>query len=537
MKGDQWHNGKYTVVPKVSENKGLNFLDQSAEDYLKEIKKYLAEKGVRPDKPLAFLCNPPYRSDDDQTTDAIMYKPHTTILEITASDAGNERYCCFLAQMKLICDIAESSGLPDDSLLLLFTKSAWLTKRAIFASVRTHLLSVFEDCGGMLVNGSEFFDVKGSWPVAFTIWRYKGKDANLDPLRSVSLIDLTWVKKDQLVQIPWEAPAEMERACKGVICHPNARTVELGQDRMTLKVWSGETRRDFMRSKRKAEKTQCIVGGLPAGDRRHDNKNAYGETDGGFIGFMDDLTPCRIKDSQAGVPWLRLNNQFMDIKKNRCFSGPPTHFGYCAYDLASSKKLFFWYALAKTFIQHPYPMWVDADDMWAPPNPERLTPGVFQAAFAIGYAENECIDARFPANNPVSGTPELTVNNPMTANNPNSFWSTEMRPYLRGASSNLVTLLASIDELFSVWCRLFGRRAELPISDRPYILDDMTLTITAGIVQIRDYARETDDQNLLRGLSRIQGVLKPVKSEFFELVTSRTGLDYFGMEGKQLCAQ
>jgi hypothetical protein len=29
MKGDQWHNGKFTVVPKVSENKGLNFLDRT----------------------------------------------------------------------------------------------------------------------------------------------------------------------------------------------------------------------------------------------------------------------------------------------------------------------------------------------------------------------------------------------------------------------------------------------------------------------------------------------------------------------------
>jgi hypothetical protein len=157
MKGDQWHNGKFTVIPKVSENKGLNFLDRSAEDYLKEIKKYLAEKGLKPDRPLAFLCNPPYRGDDDQTTDAITYKPHASILEVTGTDAGSEGYCCFLAQMKLICDVADSNGLPDDSLLLLFTKSAWLTKRPIFEGVRTHLLSVFEDCGGMLVNGSEFF--------------------------------------------------------------------------------------------------------------------------------------------------------------------------------------------------------------------------------------------------------------------------------------------------------------------------------------------------------------------------------------------
>ena len=39
MKGDAWHNGKFTVIPKVSEDKGLNFLDKSAEDYIIILKK------------------------------------------------------------------------------------------------------------------------------------------------------------------------------------------------------------------------------------------------------------------------------------------------------------------------------------------------------------------------------------------------------------------------------------------------------------------------------------------------------------------
>ena len=73
MKGDSWHNGKFTVVPKVSENKGLNFLDKSAGDYIRILRSYLIEKGHNPDKPIAFLCNPPYRSDDDQVADTIRY--------------------------------------------------------------------------------------------------------------------------------------------------------------------------------------------------------------------------------------------------------------------------------------------------------------------------------------------------------------------------------------------------------------------------------------------------------------------------------
>jgi hypothetical protein len=91
-----------------------------------------------------------------------------------------------------------------------------------------------------------------------------------------------------------------------------------------------------------------------------------------------------------------------------------------------------------------------------------------------------------------------------------------------------MTLIASVDGLFSEWRRLFGRRTELHISDKPYLLDDMPLTLSAGIVQIRDYAREADDQTLLRGLSQIQEALKSVKSDFSEVVTSRAGLNYFG---------
>ena len=330
MKGDQWHNGKYTVVPKTSENKGLNFLDRSAEGYLEELRVHLDEQGQKPDKPLAFLCNPPYRSDDDQAAEKIGYAVHPSITELTGKDASSERYCYFLAQMKRICDAARSTGIPDESRLLLFTKSAWLTNRKIFSPIRTHMLESFENLAGILVNGAEVFDVKGKWPVAFTVWSYNSKHKALDGNREIPLTDLTWLTKEQLKQVPWDDPDEMEKACERIFSHRDARTVELGKDRIPLKTWSGETRRDFMRGKRKNEKTQRTVGGLPVGDHRHNNKKAYGEMNGSFIGFMDDLTPCRIKTSQADKPWLRINNQFMDLKKNRCFSGPPTHFGYCA---------------------------------------------------------------------------------------------------------------------------------------------------------------------------------------------------------------
>jgi hypothetical protein len=64
---DLGDHSKCMVIPKGNEGQGLNFLDISAKEYLERLKKDLNEKGVSPDKPLAFLCNPPYRGDKDQT--------------------------------------------------------------------------------------------------------------------------------------------------------------------------------------------------------------------------------------------------------------------------------------------------------------------------------------------------------------------------------------------------------------------------------------------------------------------------------------
>jgi hypothetical protein len=533
MDGDQWHNGKFTVVPKTSENRGLNFLDKSAEEYLQELRTCLEEKGQKPDKPIAFLCNPPYRSDDDQTANNIKYSIHPSIEKITGKDARSERYCCFLAQMKLLCEAARSNGIPDESRLLLFTKSAWLTRRQIFSPIRAHMLESFENLAGILVDGSEFFDVKGKWPVAFTIWSYNAKHKKLDSNRDIPLTDLTWLTKEQLKQVPWDDSEKMEKACQALFSNRAARTVQLGQRRVPMKMWSGETRRDFMRNKRKNEKNQRIVGGLPAGDHRHNNKKAYGETDGSFIGFMDDLTPCRIKQSRPDKPWLRLNNQFMDLKKNRCFSGPPTHFGYCVEDLASSKKLFFWYSLTRTLLACGYPMWVDADDLWAPHIPPNLDRTVFQSAFAIAYAENDCVETRFPGNNPARGVSELIIRNPLSPLNEKSFWLTTMRPYCdRPVQSTAHALISVVDHLFAEWRRILKKDPDARVSGQPYLLDEAPLTPGAGIVQIRDFAKEADEQTLLSHLAEVQEKLKSAKSDFFELVTSKKGLNYFGLATK-----
>ncbi len=165
--------------------------------------------------------------------------------------------------------------------------------------------------------------------------------------------------------------------------------------------------------------------------------------------------------------------------------------------------------------------------------PASLERRIFQGAFAIAYAENDCVATRFPANNPVRGVCELNIRNPMSPLNEESFWLTTMRPYCdRAAQPRTRTLMGAVDQLFAEWRRVLNRDSEVCISRQPYSLDDAPLTLGAGIVQIRDFAREADEQTLLRHLARVQESLKSAKSDFFELVTSKNGLNYFGLAKK-----
>lgn len=537
MKGDKWHQGKFTVVPRVTENIGLNFLDKSAEKYIEIIQSYLTEKGQRANRPIAFLCNPPYRNDDDQSAESIGYQVDQTILDIVGQDASSERISCFLAQMKRIASIAEDSGLQGDTLLLLFTGTAWLTKRPVYEKIRSEIFGNFEDVSGFFITSNEFFDVGGKFPIAFTVWRYKGSNAGLDSNRPIQLFDLSWLRKIDLLNIDWNDEFQVDKSCNIVINSDKTHKASFGFEVPNIQEWSNFTSLDFKRDRRKSETDAKVAGGLPKKDpRRFKNKKTYGESDALTIGFMDDLTPCRVKRGINNVPWFRLNSPFMDCRKTRCFSGPPDQKGFGATDPAYTKTLFSWFALGRVFSSHGYPMWVNADEMWPIIPPKHLENKLTKLSFAIGYAENECVETVFPAGNPVKNAIESRVENPMSPLESSSFWNREMATFFdKNGTDSEDKLVAAVNRVFDIWKKRTKSPKEIYVEySRPYFVGDGRLTSGAGLIQIRDYAKELNDEELLSAFEVVSTELKATKDEFNKLLHQKTGFNYFEIDQKKL---
>ena len=536
MKGDQWHNGKFTVVPKVAESKGLNFLDKSAGEYLEILQEYLSEKGHKPDKPIAFLCNPPYRSDDDQKASKVSYQINSEIIQQIGNEASSERYLCFLAQMRLICEQAEESGLPSKSLLLLFTQTSWFTKRPVSLPARNYILGGFKERGAFIIDGSEFFDVNGKFPIAFSMWEYAGADANLDVNRPVEVIDLTHLKKSDLANLNWENPAEIDKELALIM--KAGKTQHLGIDRPSFSgEWAGTSRKNLYRNLTVAEKDAPAVThlGLPKGDERHKMKTTYGYAKGTHIGFLLDRTPCRttVKTDEVNKPWFYLDSRFMKVGTVRLLSGLPDSRGFCAVNEEVSKKLLIWYATAKSFAQCGYPLWANMLEMWEPNIQDKSKyKKLLNYSIAISYADNECMDVVFPANNPVKGAPEIYVSNQMTPMNKESFWMTVVKPLFSDSNekSTSTALINKMDELFKAWKNHLGGKPSIAISyEKNYFIDSGSLGIGAGLIQIKDYATETNNTKLLELLNSVSSLLKQAKSELHEFINSESGINYFGL--------
>lgn len=290
---------------------------------------------------------------------------------------------------------------------------------------------------------------------------------------------------------------------------------------------------------RKSEIGSVIAGGLPVQDQRRYNKCAYGETFGTYLGFMDDLTPCRIFKNYNKNPCFHLDPRFLRVNDARCLSGPADHYGYFANDILSTHITFIWFALARTFAQIGYPLWANQFELWAPEIPENLNKIVLKYTFAIGFAENECVETKFPANNPVKDAPEIYCTNPMAPTNPESFWSKVMASVFQDDENSLPDqLVRAVNELYKEWSTRFKRTPEIIANyDRPYFIEQGVLKRTAGIIQIKDYAKENDDKVLLDLYQNVKSLLEKTKSSFHEMLLDPQRLNYFGTPSKKATQQ
>lgn len=549
----------FTIIPRTSDNKGLNFLDKSADEYVAALQNELSLKNVSLDKPFAFLLNPPYKNTDENEdardkTDS-NYSIHQSILDITGEDAGKERYLGFLGQILNIAKLQHEKNNSLKSVVMIFTPTSWLIPRPTYLNFRKQWDKHFHFHSGFIVKSNEFFKLKGEWPLAFTIWVFdspipnpspKGKGtASSDGLgEAVKLFDFTNLKKEQLAFRWNDEDNALEKELNILV--KDAKLINYDNSRgdireMLSKIERGEKniqqpRYDY--SHAKAEKDyDKIVSGFPLNDeeRHYKLKRKCGEVDGEFIGFYDDMTPVRIKQdsckrmsNKANRVWFRLDNVFININQTKILNGAPDKYGFCAYDLPSAKATFSWFAITKA-LNGVYPIWANQYDIWKPNISKKKEQEWYSLCFAFVLAENRCVVTKFEKDNPVEFAPEVFVDNPLCPTNKESFWSTTLNDYVvtekgKGQISIAQELVEKITDFYKLWNLKYCKGQFLTnvgLQNEPYFkyfnYADF-LTPHSGIIQIKKYAEQEGKEDLQKKLTEISELTKKVKQEIYKML-------------------
>lgn len=543
-------DGGFTIIPKTSKNKGLNFLDKSAEKYLNALMNELSEQNFKFDKPIAFLLNPPYKNTDENERERAQveaaYTIDPSILELTGEDAGRERYLAFLGQIINIARVQmgdkqatelsfENVPLPapldnkkvETPLILIFTPTSWLIPRPTYMEFRKVFDSYFKYETGFIILGSEFFKIAGRFPISFTIWSYKRNEKGNK--NKVVLRDLTHLQHDNLA-INWnQGIGNLETALKTII--KGTKTINYSAARESIKEWSGQQMYDFKRDPTDKElKSGEVYGGLPTKDERRSNKKTYGIINSKFLGFMDDSTPVRVRprddnrfSSEAKSIWFRFDTAFLDMNKSRCLNLPPDQKGYAAFDLASAQKTFVWYAITKA-LNGKYPNWANQMDIWTPNIPVDEEKEFCSLCFAFGLAENRCVVTKFEKDNPVAGAPEVFVDNPLCPGNKESFWSTTLDKEITASPVLAGELVFLVKQLYKTWNKNYTKGQiiySVGLQDEPYFkyfdYKDF-VTPHSGLVQIRKYAELHNTTDLLELFQNISAKTKEVREEIYRLL-------------------
>ncbi len=539
MKIDPYHmDTGFTIIPKTSDNKGLNFLDISAQEYLNRLEKELKNKNLELNKPLAFLLNPPYKNTkenegkrDEKNSN---YEIDLSILEITGKEASKERYMAFLGQIINISKIQAEKNLGFKPLVLIFTPTSWLIPRKNFVDFRKTWDNFFEFKSGYLITSNEFFKLDGKWPLAFTIWEY---DFYSDRNNEIKLYDLTFLKRDNL-NYNWNDASLSEEYSSKILSQSNV--ISFSNSNLGMRETHDLEFYDFIRDPLKSEKkSKDVYGGIPLKDERRNNSKTYGDANSNFIGFLDNATPCRIRprgnlsrfsNNGLGSIWFRLDTAFKDKNKTKCFNGPSDTRSYCAYDLNSAKHVFSWFAITKCLDN--YPLWANQFDIWAPEIKPELAGYWYSLCFAFVLAENRCVVTKFEANNPILGAPEVFVDNPLSPNNPDSFWNKILDKEIISNPPAAKKLVEKIKELYQLWNYNYckgGILENVGLHDEPYFkyfdYPDF-LTKNSGLIQIKKYASDNNLTDLGELFAEISSLTKMVKAEIYRLLVDE--FDYFG---------
>ncbi|HEC92691.1 MAG TPA: hypothetical protein ENI51_06845 [Candidatus Atribacteria bacterium] len=520
MKADPEHlEIGFTIVPKTTTGKGLNFLDKPADEYIEHIKRELKEKNLKLDKPIAFLLNPPYKNTDENIKylkkTCADYEIDNSILKLTGKDIGRERYLAFLGQILNITKLQVEENPGFSPIIMIFTPTSWLIPRITYEPFRREFDKYFKYEKGFIITSKEFFKIGGRWPVAFTIWRYNYKENGNKNI--IKVRDYTFLKSDEL-EINWNDKLE--------VINKNIKSLIRGSKMVTLKnrgdiremlpeiknIKTGKSikqpRYDFSYPKKNKDMGK-LVSGFPISDnRRHfELQRKCGEPRGDYVGFMDDNTPVRVSQdnfnrmsNRCDRVWFILFNTFANVNKSKIFSGPPDNRGFCAYDLESAKTTFLWFALSKA-VNGRYPIWANQYDIWMPYIKKELEKYFYSLCFAYGLSENRCVVTKFEADNPVEGAVEIFVDNPLCPANPDSFWSKLLEREIIKKPELAMSLVNSIKKLYKVWNGEYckgGIIENVGLDKEPYFkyfnYPDF-LTPYSGLVQIRKYAeiRHSDD--------------------------------------------
>ncbi len=550
MRIDPWHVEKgFTIIPKTSENKGLNFLDCDAITYIAELEKELKLKNLELNKPFAFLLNPPYKNTDEhesarESADA-NYTIHPSILELTGDDAGKERYLAFLGQILNLSKHQAENQADCEPVVMIFTPTSWLIPRPTYVSFREKWDRHFQFLDGFIVTSNEFFKLKGKWPLAFTVWKYHRDDSRTN---RVNLYDFTEMTTTQFKNVNWALNDEELNFQVGIDFEKEPKvlfTSERKDIRETIpeieieNYRKKQTRYDFSRAKKKNEAGK-LVSGFPLKDelRHYKLSRTCGSPDGEFIGFMDDNTPVRLNQERLNRftqkpdrVWLQLRPTFIDVNLTKVQTGPADKYAYTAYDLLSAKTLFTWFCITKAVIQK-YPIWANQFNIWMSEFPGELEANWHAHCFAFVLAENRCVVTKFEKDNPVEGAPEVFADNPLCPANPDAFWSTTLDSHVTREHRAAFDLVSAIKQLYKHWNLNYCQGQFLydtGLHDEPYFrYFDYTdfLTPYSGLIQIRKYAEIHNLQDLQEQFSTISTLTRKVRDELYRLLVEEGR--YFG---------